>query len=46
MTFFGSLSESGSLVLVGSVLLGAGLFLRRVIALFAPATPKQNSFSK
>ena len=46
MTFLGSLSEPGSLFLVGSVLIGAALFLRRVFALVPPTPSKQNSFSK
>jgi hypothetical protein len=46
MTFFHSLSESGSLFLTGGVLLGVAISLRRIFAAFASTTPKQSSISK
>jgi hypothetical protein len=43
MSFLGSLSESGSLFLLGGVLIGSAVVLRRLIVLFQP---KQTTISE
>ena len=46
MTFLAALSEPVALFLVGTIMIVAGVFLRRVLAIFPPAPSKQNSQSQ